>query len=563
MAVAADVFVRQKRLTEDIAFYASNAGLYPLSQEKLEEIQTVFNVAFRHQGIEAGALLASVIDKLQQAGLAKAVETKGLSCKQCNAFTSEQVSSCPRCGHKVEKGSGLTWVLHCPGSKKLSDLKSLVLFPRGQQVAPAAPPQREVPLATVCWDMPVDTAIPSSWLAGFLNCLTMAGYGDESLFVRIWPVSWAFATRDYWSEHLINWAWMLHLLDLPQPGIAVVQPHSLVDRRSHSVTPLLLAKNYGTDALRYVMLGIKPGSGDAKLTEDQIIQRINQDLANELGNLVSRVIAMVERYADGLVPKPDVLTRTTADLELREVALDTPTVVAKHLESLEPHLALTATRRLIGQTNRFIEATAPWQLVTGTANQDRLHTVLYSLCEALRFIGTVLTPILPDTGEKILAQLGLALGQNFNHWDAMKQWGLLAAGTRISPLPPLFPRIIPGKTTEAEPELILREDLKRISLVVARIVSAERVATADWLLQLVLYDGTQRRRVLTPIARYYSTAELAGLKVILLANMRPVALEGIISEGEVLLVKTDDGGLKLVEVDADIPEGSKVYAIPD
>lgn len=561
LAVLADTVARQKSLTADIVCQASNVGRKSFPADQIAEINKVFNLDCFPRQEEFGALMAGVIQRLQNDGFVAAVESKGMVCRQCDLFALE-ATTCPRCGQKLIKGSGMTWVLHPSPGQEADGREPISVFPRGQQLTAGSIP-KEMPLAQGLWDMPVEKALPVPWFSGFIQCLALAGYADEKRFAKVWPESWVFATRDYWQEYLEWWSLILHLLGLPRPGVAAFQPHILVDRRNQPVASVLLAKNYGTDAIRYVILSVKPGSSDGRLTEDQIIQKINQDLANELGNLVSRVIAMVERYADGLVPKPDVLTRTTADLELREVALVTPAAVADSLNSLEPHLALNSVRRLIAQTNRFIEATTPWNLITGAANQERLQTVLYNLCESLRFIAIILMPLLPETAEKILGQFGLARGRLYKQWNSLQQWGLLPVGTRVTSLPPLFPRIVPGKTTVTEPELILREELSRLRLVVARVVSAEKVPTADWLLQLVLYDGSQRRRVLTPIARYYSPSDLAGRKVILVANLRPSVLEGIMSEGEVLLADTDDGGLTLVQVDPDTAEGSKVYAIPD
>ncbi len=561
LAVLADTLVRQFEPAGQSGLQATCWGKEPLTETAISEASAILNLRLSAATPDDTAFIFSqLLKELHKQKLAAAEETQGFVCNTCRFFTcDERVHQCPSCNKPLEKGKGVCWRAVYPGSDALEELPMPHLLPQEMSVGSSG--KSKLLLGNLFWGDPMEDAVPAPWLQGLLNSLALAGFGDEGKFTRNWEWAWIIASKEYWTEYLGPWRWLLHQTGLPAPGtFAACQPPAVVDRKGEPVSLVLLAKNYGTDALRYALLSLKPLSGESVLSEDSIIQRINQDLANELGNLVSRIISMVERYADGLIPRPEVLTRTTADLELREMALETPNVVQHHIELLEPHMAVTAMRRLVAQTNRFVETTTPWQLVTGSANQERLQTVLYNLCEGLRFLSVALQALLPETSAIIAEQLGLSQGQKSLHDDYRQKWGGLKTGTRIMPMPPLFPRIVPGKSAEEE-DMILRDELKRLKMVVARVVSAEKVSSSRRLLQLVLYDGTQRRQILAPIAGVYRPDELTGKKVIMLANLRPVTREGLVSEGEALLLDTEEGLQKLIEVDAAVAEGSIVRAI--
>ncbi len=562
MAVLADTLLRQSEGVGQTGFQATCWGEESLSEEKTNEASAVLNLRLSPAAVgEAGQVFAQLVDKLQKQKLVDAEDCQGFVCKKCQVFACEKSAQCPVCQGAMEEGRGVRWTASYPGSLVFAELPGANLLP--SDVSVGASGKKKLVLGSMLWNERKEKSLPAPWLKGLLNSLRLAEFGDEGRFTKNWEGSWIFASADYWNDYLEPWCWLLQQMDVALPGAFVAfQPPNVVDRKEQPVSPLLLAKNYGTDAIRYALLSLKPVAGESVLNEDSIIQRINQDLANELGNLVSRTISMVERYSDGLIPRPDVLTRTTADLELREVALVTPSTVRHHVVLLEPHMAVAAVRRLIAQTNRFIETTTPWQLVTGAANQERLQTVLYSLCEALRFLGSALEPLLPETSVIIYEQLGLPQGWSSARDEYSEKWGGLRPGTRIMPMPPLFPRIVPGKSSHEE-DMVLRDELKRVRMVVARVVSAEVVPGSRRMVQLVLYDGTQRRQVLAPIGGAYRASDLTGKKVIMLANLRPVTQQGLVNEGEVLLLDTEDGMQKLIEVELSVAEGSSIRAISD
>lgn len=322
---------------------------------------------------------------------------------------------------------------------------------------------------------------------------------------------------------------------------------------------MLLAKNYGGESLRYVLLSLRSSSQDPAIAEEQLINRLNQHLANELGNLVSRTMSMVSRFSDDLIPQPEVLTRQYQDLDLRGLALQSPQRVRESIEQQDFPQAIAQIWRLVARTNKFLEETSPWQLAGNAVQAPRLNTVLYTVAETLRFVGVLLLPLLPESGEAILQQLGLGKAFELKTWGSLSQWGLLPPRTRVVSTGPLFPRILPGRPGEGDGlELILREDLSRIHLVVARVVSADRIPEAEGMLQLILYDGSQRRRVLAPLARHYKPQELSGKKLALVANLRPVENQGLVSEGEVLSTEDSEGRVSLVFIDDNVPEGSRI-----
>lgn len=405
--------------------------------------------------------------------------------------------------------------------------------------------------------------IPVKWFTQFIQILSRCGVPRNSeAFQGAWTRTYIFLPRDL-VDNVLYWSGLIIALGLAGPGGFICHsPLQIFDSKGQEVSPMLLAKNYGQEGLRYFILANKIAPGENTFSEDQVIQRINHDLANELGNLVTRVISLVSRFGEGMIPSPDILTRQTGDLELRESALETPRKVEQYIGSQEYYHAIRTVKNLIGKTNRFIETTAPWQLTSNIGQQARLNTILYNLCEALRFLAISLKPILPDAANSILSQLGIGDSSAISSWKSVSQWGLIPAGTRVLEQPALFPRIVPGYGgIGLEQDLIMREDLARIRMIVARVVSAEQVADYEGLLQLILYDGRQRCRVLAPVAHSYKPANLTGKKVVLIANLRPVEVEELHSEGEVLVTEAEPGILQLIFVDDQIPEGRKVLCL--
>lgn len=556
--LAADSLARVRRLLGwDVSMYgivSDFAQVFQINPDSPEE---------RRHASEN--VLAQLILSLQQSGDVYKRTAKCPVCQNCGRPEPGQ-SRCSACGGTVTKverdGYFLRINRRTPDIHNLLANSNLIMpsFQQGSLISSFNNRSAEDILIALGIAREKMQFIPSGWFKLLAETLARTGYsGDEGAFKRLWSQTFIFSPMDT----IFNWCGVLSALSLPLPGGFIYHsPLIILDGKGQEVSPMLLAKNYGHEALRYFILAVKIAPGENTFSEDQVLQRINHDLANELGNLVSRVISLVSRFSDGMIPAPDILTRQTGDLELRETALDAPRKIEQHIQAQEFFQAIKTVKNLIGKTNRFIETTVPWQLAASGAHQARLNTVLYNLCEALRFLAVSLKPLLPEAAQSILYQLGIADIPSITSWDSLKQWGLIPVDTRSMEQPALFPRIVPGfGGLGPEPDLIMREELARISMIVARVVSAEPVADYEGLLQLILYDGRQRSRVLAPVAHTYKPSSLSGKKVILISNLRPLEIEGLHSEGEVLVTEAEAGNLQLIIVEDDIPEGSKVLCL--
>ncbi len=559
LQLLADAFARLKRLLG----WEVNLYLAP------GEFARVFKIGFAEENFAGPEpVIEHLIMRLQQAGAVYKRSGQFAVCETCG-LPDAGSQQCSNCGGNIIRAEREGYYFRVGRyDKKILELtaeESLVLPPYQQGYVLNS--ISNMPAEDVLIALKVSRAkqkiLPANWFGTLAATLSGCGYpGDEGGFQRSWANTYLFIPRE-WLSHIYYWCGVLLALNLPKPGGFVCHSSlKILDRREQEVSLLLLAQNYGQESIRYLLLAIKAAPGENVFTEDQVIQRINHDLANELGNLVARVISMVSKYAGDMIPPPNILTRQNADLELRERALETPGIVEQYISSQELFQAILAIKNLIGATNRFIVSNAPWQLATAGNQQARLNTVLYNICEALRFIAVTLKPIMPEAAQSILGQLGIDNIPSSYTWSSLGQWGLLPVGTKILPQPVLFPRIVPGYGgIGPEQDLILREELARINMVVARVLSAEAVAEYDGLLHLILYDGRQRCSVLAPVARACQPAALEGKKVVLLSNLRPTEVEGMPSEGEVLVLETETGNLKLIFVGDDIPEGSKVLCL--
>ena len=559
LQVPADAFARLKRLLN----WDAKLFITP------SEFARVFQIGYAEEDFTGSeTVISHLIARLQHAGAAYKRSGYFAICGKCGLYNPGNLQ-CSHCGGAIvqaEREGYYLRVQRCAQDiLKLAAEDNLVLplYQRGYVINSIRNLKEEDVLIALRVTRAKHKYLPAKWFGALSAVLSGCGYpGDEGGFQRAWAYSFFYIPQDLLS-YIFYWCGVLLALNLPKPGGFFC--HSTINilaRREQEVSPLLLAQNYGQESIRYLLLAEKTASGETRFSEHQAIQRINHDLANELGNLVSRVISMVSRYAGEMVPEPNILTRQNADLELRERALDTPKKVEHYISCQEFSQAIKVIQNLVSATNRFIATTAPWQLASTGKQPGRLNTILYNICEALRFIAIALKPIMPEAAHNILGQLGLDTIPALCTWNSLEQWGLLPVGTKIFQRPALFPRIVPGYSGAGpEQDLILREELARISMVVARILAAEAVAEYEGLLHLILYDGRQRYSVLAPVARSYQPSALEGKKVILLSNLRPTEVEGFSNEGEVLVLEPETGNLRLIFVDEDIMEGSKVLCL--
>jgi methionyl-tRNA synthetase len=416
------------------------------------------------------------------------------------------------------------------------------------------------------WGIPVPgdpNQVIYVWFDALSNYINALGYADEgSLF------------KDFWSEcperihvigkgiirfHAVYWPAMLLSAGVPLPHQLLVHGYITADGQKMSkslgnvVDPEVIAKRYGTDQTRYFLLSEISTTGDGDFSYARLEQRINSDLANDYGNLASRVFKMIESYCGGAIPKPDKTNEQ--DGEIKTKSLELGLKVKTLVEEFDLNDAITAVMDLVKLTNRYVESNAPWKLHK-ESNQERINTVLYNAVEAIRIASILLYPVMPGKCRELLAKLGIE--EKDITLDKAQNWGLLKSGHKIAAGEPLFPRIEKSndkkdkkveeekKAVEVEnvqpvEELIDIDHFKKVKLRTAEIISAEKVPNADKLLRLQVKLGEETRQVLAGIAQWYAPESLVGQQVIIVANLKPAKIRGLESHGMLLAAQDQDG----------------------
>ena len=430
------------------------------------------------------------------------------------------------------------------------------------------------------------------WMDALSNYITALGAfsDDDSNFKKYWPADVHLVGKEIVRFHTIIWPAILMALDLPLPkqvyghGWLLLEGGKMSKSKGNVVDPVVLCDRYGVDAIRYFLLREVPFGADGVFTNEALISRINSDLANDLGNLLSRTSSMVGKYFGGKLPEAQAAGNF--DDSLTELAGETKALVEASMDAMQFSTALTDLWKFVSRTNKYIDETAPWVLAKDEGNAPRLSRVMYNLCEALRHISVMLAPFLPDTSDKIAEVLGLSDGQRT--WQSLEKWGGLCATAEIGKTEPIFPRIDAAKElaeleaaeakTKAEAKAanegktaedkktkenvaalseISIEDFAKIELRVAKVTACEPVKKAKKLLKLTLDDGSGKdRTVASGIAAYYAPDDLVGHNIIVVANLKPATLCGVESCGMILAADSGDG-VKAIFAD-DVEIGSKV-----
>lgn len=526
---------------------------------------------------------------------------EGWYCTPCESFWTEtqlKDGKCPDCGREVKKAHEEAYFF------RLSKYADRLLKLYEDQPGFIQPDSRRneminfikqgledlcVSRTSFTWGIPVDfdpKHVVYVWFDAIVNYITALGYGsaDDSDYKKYWPADVHFVGKEIVRFHTIIWPALLMAMDLPLPKqvyghgwLLFGDGTKMSKSKGNVVDPVILCDRYGVDAIRYYLLREIPFGADGLFTNEALIGRINSDLANDLGNLLSRTTAMVEKYFGGVIPAEresapvdDDLIRTATELRKK---------CDEAVNSYQFSIALTEIWKLVSRTNKYIDETMPWALGKDEAKRARLAAVMYNLCESLRIVSVLITPFLPDTAPKIQAQLGVK--PESVTYESAAQWGVLPAGTVIRKGETLFPRIDVDKEIDELNRLIPNpaaekaedkaeetpkkieglaqigiEDFGKVELRVAKILACEPVKRAKKLLKLTLDDGEGERTVASGIAQWYKPEDLIGHSIVLVANLKPATLCGVESQGMILAADAGED-VKVLFVDG-IPAGSKV-----
>lgn len=588
---------------------AAEKGITP--KQYVDEIVEIFKNLWQFMNISYDRYIRTTDDyhietvqkifkELYDKGYIYKGEYKGKYCTPCESFwTDSQLvdGKCPECGREVVEAKEEAYFFKMsPFADRIEKLltETDYLQPKTRAVELVnnfIKPGLEdlcVSRTSFKWGIPVtfdEKHVVYVWIDALSNYISALGFYNDKYddFDKFWPANVHMVAKDIMRFHAIIWPAMLMALDLPLPkhlavhGWITFNGQKMSKSLGNVVDPLILGKRYGADAIRYHILREMALGADSSFSNEIMINRINSDLANGLGNLVSRTVAMVEKYFGGTLPVERESGEFDDDLIASATALKA--TVDDYMDKTQLNNALAEIFKVVSRANKYIDETMPWVLAKDEGNKARLATVLYNLLDTIRIVATLLSAFMPTTMPKALEQIGAC--EKCATYDNADKFGVLPLGVTVKKGEALFPRIDVDKEIEELNSIIRNseakaeekeekkvkieglaqigiDDFAKVELRVAKIIDCEPVKKAKKLLKLTLDDGEGERIVASGIAKYYTPDELKGKKIILVANLKPAVLCGVESCGMILASDDGDGGVKVIFVDDSIPSGCKI-----
>ncbi len=591
---------------QKIEEYAAAAGVSPKEyvdkvageiKDICDCLNTTYDKFIRTTDKEHEESVQKIFKKLIDKGDVYKSEYEGWYCVPCESFfTDSQLvdGKCPDCGREVRKEKEEAYFFKM--SKYQKQLEEYIeenpnfIYPESRKkemINNFIKPGLQdlcISRSTFKWGIPFpgdEKHVIYVWVDALLNYITGLGYDPENnseMYKKYWPANVHIIGKDILRFHTIYWPIMLMALGEPLPKQVFGHPWLLSgnDKMSKSRGNVIyaddLCNRFGVDAVRYYLLSEMPHAQDGTITYETIIERFNSDLANTLGNLVNRTVAMNNKYFDGVIQAPTAAEEI--DAELKATALSTLGEVTKLLDTYKVSDAISKVIDLAKRCNKYIDETMPWALAKDEEKKARLGTVLYNLLEGIRFIAVLLEPFMPETSVKILEQIGT----DVNTLDSLAEFGAVKAGDKVGVATPLFSRLdvektlaeieaslpkVSEETEEEEKEIvglaeIQYDDFAKVELRVCEVIDCKPIKKAKKLLELTLNDGTKEpRTVASGIAKWYKPEELIGKKVIVVANLAPRTLCGVESHGMILAGEITEDDIKVAFVDG-LPAGTQL-----